>query len=176
MLPIFIIAALSENRVIGYKGQIPWKLSSDFKYFKKITLNSPIIMGRKTWDSLGKKILPNRANIVVSRQNTMQEELEKTGAFYATSLKSAYEIANYEAKSLKADAIFVIGGEAIYLEALKDAKKIFLTKVPINVEGDSFFPNFSEIDFKKISSEFVKAGERDDYDMYREVYERDDFS
>ena len=138
---INIIVAVAENNVIGKDNSLLWHISDDLKYFKKITENHTVIMGRKTYFSLPFRPLKNRRNIVIS--GTLSE-IE--GAEVAKSIEEAFELCKNE------DEAFVIGGGAIYRQAIDFADKIYLTKVYTNFNGDTFFP---EIDEKvwKISQE-----------------------
>ena len=131
MTNVSIIVALSENNVIGINNKLPWKLSDDLKNFKKITMGHTIIMGRMTFESIG-KTLPGRKNIVVSRK-------KNEGDFH---LVSSIEDALYISKEEK--EIFIIGGEQIFKQTLNLASKIYLTKIHSKIECDKFFP---EIDF-----------------------------
>ena len=144
MTNVSIIVALSENNVIGINNKLPWKLSDDLKNFKKITMGHTIIMGRMTFESIG-KTLPGRKNIVVSRK-------KNEGDFH---LVSSIEDALYISKEEK--EIFIIGGEQIFKQTLNLASKIYLTKIHSKIEGDKFFP---EIDFDewniKQSEEYSK--------------------
>ncbi|MGD8744170.1 MAG: dihydrofolate reductase [Candidatus Woesebacteria bacterium] len=145
---VSLIAAVSENYVIGNKGKIPWNLPADLKRFKKITMGHHIIMGRETFESIGKP-LPGRKNIVVSRNKKYEAE----GCRVVHSLKDALEIA----KTNKEDEVFVIGGEQIYSLALPRADKIYLTKVKKNYEGDTFFPEMDMNNWKVTSKESFKS-------------------
>lgn len=136
MLKIILIAARSRNGVIGNKGKIPWSIPNDLERFKRLTRDCPIIMGRKTWESLPRKPLPNRINVVV----TSDENLVMPSEHYkVTSLNEAFQ------KFESYPTIFLIGGERIYTEGILLATDIFLTEVDVECEGDAFFP---EIDLK----------------------------
>jgi len=129
MTVISIIVARSKSGVIGINNQLPWHLPADLKHFKALTTGYPIIMGRKTWDSLGRP-LPNRRNMVISRQNN----LELSGAECFSSLDAA--IAACE----NANQVFIIGGAQIYEQALSLVDQLIITEVDIEVQGDAFFP------------------------------------
>ena len=140
---ICIIAALaSENRVIGVRGQIPWHISADLKRFKALTTPHPIVMGRKTFESI-RKPLPNRVNIVVS----------KTGLFEGQTLRTVrtFEEGLMIGRILDKERVFVIGGGEIYRQAIQGADRLFLTLVEGDFEGDTFFPDYS--DFGNVISE-----------------------
>ena len=142
-MAISIIVARSKSGVIGINNQLPWHLPADLKHFKALTTGHPIVMGRKTWDSLGRP-LPNRRNIVISRQI----DLELSGAECFPSLESA--IAACEGAS----EVYVIGGAQIYEQALPLVDQLIITEVDIEVEGDAFFPNIDST---------WKIVEREDY-------------
>lgn len=134
---ISIIVALSENNAIGKNGKIPWHLPNDLKHFKKVTLGHHIIMGRKTYDSIGKP-LPGRTNVVISHQ----KDLKIDGCEVVNSLGAALAIARLDNQ----EEVFIIGGASIYKSMLSDAEKLYLTRVHTKVIGaDTFFP---EIDSK----------------------------
>ena len=127
---ISIIVARSKNNVIGINNQLPWHLPADLKHFKALTSGNPILMGRKTWDSLGRP-LPNRRNIVITRQ----KELELVGAECFLSLEAAL------AACKDTQNVFIIGGAQIYQQALSIADQLIITEVDTIVEGDAFFPS-----------------------------------
>ena len=146
-LPLSLIAALGENRVIGVDNSMPWHLPGDFKYFKATTLGKPIIMGRKTWDSLGRP-LPGRLNIVVSRQTDLALE----GAQVFPSLEAAVERAEAWALEHGADELMLIGGAQLYAQGLAQADRLYLTRVALSPEGDAWFPAFDENQWKLVSN------------------------
>ncbi len=145
-LPLSLIAALGENRVIGVDNSMPWHLPGDFKYFKATTLGKPIIMGRKTWDSLGRP-LPGRLNIVVSRQPDLQLE----GAEVYSSLDAAVARAEEWALEQGVDELMLIGGAQLYRQGLADADRLYLTRVALSPEGDAWFPEFDGAQWKLVS-------------------------
>lgn len=149
-----IVAAVAQNGVIGNKGTMPWHSSEDFKYFKSLTLGNPVIMGRKTLESLGKP-LKGRLNIVISRH--MKSESPEVMVF--GSLSEALDYCENEAKSEK---VFIIGGGEIFKEAVKTADDMSISKMKFEAEGDVFFPdiNSSEWDTE------VKA----DYDDFQIIW------
>jgi dihydrofolate reductase len=128
MTVVSLIVAYSRNRVIGKDNQLPWKLPADLAHFKRQTLGKPIIMGKKTWISLGRP-LPGRLNIVVSRSG----EGDFTGAQRADSLDSAFEIAG------DVQEVCIIGGAQLYQDALARVDRIVATEIDIEIEGDAFF-------------------------------------
>lgn len=138
---ISIIAAVAEHNVIGKGNRLLWYISPDFKRFKAITSGHPIIMGRKTHESIGKP-LPNRTNIIVTRD----KEYTKEGCVTAYSLEEALE----KAKKVDQEELFIIGGGELYRQALPYADKLYLTLVHAQFDGDVYFPDYSE--FKTVLS------------------------
>src|SRR5207253_10064109 len=146
-LPLSLIAALGENRVIGVDNSMPWHLPGDFKYFKATTLGKPIIMGRKTWDSLVRP-LPGRLNIVVSRQVDLQLE----GAEVYPSLEAAVARAQEWALEQGTDEVMLIGGAQLYTQGMDQADRLYLTRVALSPEGDAWFPEFDLAQWKLVSN------------------------
>ena len=144
---IAMVAAMGENRVIGNRGDIPWKIPGEQKIFKQLTLGKVLIMGRKTYDSIG-RALPGRKTIVVTRQST----LELTDAMVMHSLDAALSLA----ESIGDEAI-IAGGAELYAQALPIAHRIYLTTVRRSFEGDAFFPKLSSDEFSRKSSEEIDA-------------------
>ena len=157
---ICLIAAMSENRVIGKDNKLPWNIPEDLKHFREVTQGHPVIMGRKTFESIG-RLLPKRMNIIVTRDASYKVE----GATIVTSLDKAIEIAkNYEATPLRQGfegqrEIFIIGGGQIFELAILLADRLYLTIVHTKIEGDAYFPEYS--DFKKVISD--KNGNSEEY-------------
>ena len=139
---ITLVLAMAENGVIGKAGAIPWRISDDMKHFKQLTMGKPVVMGRRTWDSLPKKPLPGRTNIVVTRQGDWTAE----GAVKASSLDEAVRLAGDAAE------IMVIGGGEIYREALPEAGRIELTEVRRAFDGDAYFA-FDRIGWREVARE-----------------------
>lgn len=146
-LPLALIAALAQNRVIGRDNQLPWHLPADLKHFKALTLGKPIIMGRKTWDSLGRP-LPGRLNLVVSRQAGLQLE----GAEVFASLEDAVARAEAWAREEDAEEVMLIGGAQLYTQGLEHGDRLYLTRVELAPEGDAFFPEVPDADWRLASS------------------------
>jgi len=145
MLPqISIIVAHSRNMAIGKANALLWRLPEDLKRFKKLTTGHPIIMGRKTYQSINRP-LSDRTNIVITRETN----LEIPGCIVAHSAVEAIE----KAKKLDQKEVFIIGGAAIYKETLSLADRLYVTIVDIDADGDAFFPEYSKIFTKKISEE-----------------------
>lgn len=153
-LPLCLIAALAQNRVIGRDNQLPWHLPADLKHFKAKTLGKPIIMGRKTWDSLGRP-LPGRLNLVVSRQAGLQLE----GAEVLASLEAAIVRAEQWAREQGVDELMLIGGAQLYEQGLALAERLYLTRVALQPEGDAWFPAFAEDAWRCGECEEHEAGE-----------------
>ncbi len=146
MTPVIsLIVAASENGVIGKDGALPWRIAEDMARFKRLTMGHPCIMGRKTWASIPKKPLPGRTNVVVTRNDALKAD----GARLASSFEAALEIAKEENPS----EIMIIGGAAIYAEALPVSGRIYFTEVAGNFEGDAFFPQANPYEWRQVSSE-----------------------
>lgn len=141
-----MIAALARNRVIGLDNQMPWHLPADLKHFKAMTLGKPIIMGRKTWDSLGRP-LPGRLNLVISRQAGLQLE----GAEVFSSLGDALVRADAWAQGQGVDELMLIGGAQLYAQALPLAERLYLTRIELEPEGDAHFPEWPANEWQRIS-------------------------
>jgi dihydrofolate reductase len=146
-LPLCLIAALAQNRVIGRDNQLPWHLPADLKHFKALTLGKPIIMGRKTWDSLGRP-LPGRLNLVVSRQPGLVLE----GAEVFLSLDAALVRADQWAREQGACELMLIGGAQLYEQGLVLEERLCLTRVELSPQGDARFPHYAESDWQLASS------------------------
>ncbi len=156
-MDISIIVAVAENSVIGKDNQLLWRLSEDLKLFKKRTTGHAIIMGRKTFDSIGKP-LPNRINIVISRS----KDLEIDGCIVVNSLEKAIEVASHQKDK---NEIFIIGGEKIYTLAEKIATKLYLTKVNATLDGDAFFDLKPYENWILVSSVLYQKDEKNEYDF-----------
>ncbi|WP_019222444.1 dihydrofolate reductase [Bartonella rattaustraliani] len=165
--PVYLIAAVAENGVIGRVGAMPWRLSTDLQRFKTLTFGKPVIMGRKTWDSLGRP-LAGRTNIVITRNPVFTAE----GAVIAHSLSQACSIAEKVASQDGADAVFVIGGGEIFEQALPMADKIFLTEVLASIKGDSFFPLFDKEKWTIVQTQYIPEGDKDTHPTRFIVYEQ----
>ncbi len=143
-MKIALIAALAKNRVIGKDNDMPWYIPEDLKFFKRSTLGKPMIMGRKTFESLP-GLLPGRRHIVVTRQKGLVLE----GAEVVHSLDEALELAEQD----KPEEIMVIGGAQLYAQALAKANRLYLTYIHENFEGDTFFPEFDADEWSEVSRE-----------------------
>lgn len=163
-LRIGLYAAVAENGVIGRDGDMPWHLSTDLKRFKATTMGKPVVMGRKTWESIGRP-LPGRLNIVITRR----QDFRPDGARVVSSLQEAIELARREGEG---DEIAVIGGGEIYAQAIAHADLLHVTHVDAAVEGDTRFPSIDPAIWTPISSEQIPAGERDSYPTRHVIYAR----
>ncbi|HMP98857.1 MAG TPA: dihydrofolate reductase [Cyclobacteriaceae bacterium] len=163
---ISLIAAVSQNRVIGKNNDLPWQLPDDMKYFMQTTKGHHVIMGRKNYDSIPEKFrpLPNRTNLVVSRQ----ENLHAPGCLVFADLREAF---NYS-KAQGETEVFVIGGAEIYTLALPYADKLYLTEIKAHIEGDTYFPVFDQMEWKEISRTVHEADARHAHSFDFVVYQR----
>ncbi|MFA7290807.1 MAG: dihydrofolate reductase [Rhodocyclaceae bacterium] len=142
MTTLSLIAAMANQRVIGRDNTLPWRLPEDLQHFKRTTLGKPVIMGRKTWESLGRP-LPGRRNIVVSRN----ADYQPVGGERVGSLEAAI------AATADVDEAFVIGGAELYRQALPLVQRIYLTEIAGDYAGDAYFPEFSATDWHEMSRE-----------------------
>lgn len=147
-----LVVAVARNRVIGRDNRLPWRLPADLAYFKRVTMGRPIVMGRRTWESIG-RALPGRLNIVVTRN----PGYEAPGATVVHSLDEAWKAAG------DADEVAVIGGTTLFEETLPIADRIHLTEVEAEVEGDTFFPEFDRGEWREHEVSRHAADERHDY-------------
>lgn len=159
-----LIVAASENNVIGKDNKLLWHLPNDLKFFKNTTWAMPIIMGRKTFESIGSKALNGRLNIVITHQKKYKAE----GVVIVNSLEDAV----FVAKSHSYKEVFIIGGGEIFKSALPKAEKIYLTRVHTNIEGEVVFPEINEVKWHKTSSRFYPADEKHQYSYTFELWER----
>lgn len=166
-MTVALIVAVAENGVIGRNGELPWKLSGDLRYFKAVTMGKPIIMGRKTFESIGRP-LPGRPNLVVSRN----PDFSADGVTVYPSLAAAIDHAQTLADGLEDDGVMVIGGAGLYRAALPIADRIYLTEVHTAVDGDVTFPVFDRADWAERSRERHPSGEKDEFDYSFVVLER----
>ncbi|MHB8062035.1 MAG: dihydrofolate reductase [Ruminiclostridium sp.] len=157
---ISLIFAMGRNNALGYKNKMPWHLPADFAYFKRITMGQPVIMGRKTFESIGKP-LPGRKNIVVTRSTGFSHE----GCIVVDSVDRAME----HSKDKEA---FIIGGAEIYSAFLPMADKLYITKIDNDFEADTYFPKIDYSQWKLVSSEPGVKDEKNPFDYKFLVYER----
>ncbi|MCI4646235.1 MAG: dihydrofolate reductase [Hyphomonadaceae bacterium] len=163
-----LIVARARNGIIGVEGDLPWRLRDDLRHFKSVTQGAPVIMGRKTWQSLPRRPLPGRANLVVSRDWAYVAP----GARIYSSLNAALAVARALAVSQKLEEYFVIGGATLYEAALPMAERIYLTEVDAAPKGDVHFPDLSEADWAESSRVSHDAGEQNDHAFDVVVLER----
>ena len=160
--------AVARNGVIGRDGGLPWRLSDDLKRFKAITLGKPVIMGRKTWESLPKKPLPGRLNIVLTKDGSF----EAKGAVVCETFTEAVQIAREQAEEDGADEVCVIGGKALFELALPKARRMYLTEVQAEPDGEVLFPAFDEADWVEVSRSEHPADESNEHAVIHRVLER----
>ena len=160
--------ARGSNGVIGRAGELPWRLKSDMALFKATTMGKPVIMGRKTWDSLQVRPLPGRLNVVLSRDGSF----DPARAVVCETFNEAVEIAREQAAEDGVDEVCVIGCAAVYAAALPRARRLYITEVDAAPEGDVFFPAFDEADWTEVSAKAYPAGEGDDHAFVFRVLER----
>ena len=158
MVRTSLIVAVAKNGIIGANGNLPWRLSSDLKTFRRLTLGKPIVMGRKTFASLGKP-LDGRDNIVVSRDPYFSPE----GVSVFNSVSEALVLARALARTNGSDEVMIIGGAEIYRAALPFANRIYWTAVDAEPDGDVMFPALDDAEWQQISSEPFPRGPRDDH-------------
>lgn len=159
-----LIAGIARNGVIGRNNDLLWRIPEDMKHFRAVTMGCPVIMGRKTWDSLPERFrpLPGRTNIVVTRNTTWQA----AGAYTAHSLAAALQLAGSVPK------VCVIGGAQLYALALPQADELLLTEVDQDFDGDTRFPPWDRQQFKEVSREAHHAGEPNNFDFAFVTYQR----
>lgn len=156
---VSVIVAAAKNGAIGVNNQLPWHLPADLAHFKQLTLNKPMIMGRKTFESIG-RVLPGRTSIVLTHQPDWQAE----SALVAATLDQAINLACADAEDRGAEEIMVIGGAAVFEQALSLCDRIYLTLVDAEVEGDTFFPSIDAKMWSIVSRQEHAADSRHAYD------------
>ncbi|MGE3872563.1 MAG: dihydrofolate reductase [Parvibaculaceae bacterium] len=161
---IVFVVAVARNGVIGRQGELPWRISSDLKRFKAITMGKPVIMGRKTWESLPRRPLPGRLNIVITRDRHYQAE----GAVVTASVAEAVA----EARQTESDEICVIGGAEIFRQMLPMADRLYLTEVDLTSEGDVVFPPLDPKAWRETSREVHARSAGDDAGFVLRVLDR----
>lgn len=167
MTILSMIVATADNNIIGKDNDMPWHLPADLAYFKKVTLGKPIIMGRKTYESIG-RALPGRRNIVISRDGSYQRE----GVDTVTSVEQALSLVDGSDGSEAVDEIMVIGGGAIYAHCLGKADRLYITHINAAIDGDTQFPAYDDGSWTKISSEQRASDEKNAYSLDFCVYDR----
>lgn len=166
---IALVAAVARNGVIGRDGEMPWRLSTDLKRFKRLTMGGPVVMGRKTFEAIGKP-LPGRINIVVTRSTGFAAD----GVTVAPDLDSALRYAANEAAGHGLPEAFVIGGGEIYAAAIGRADRLYITHVEASPEGDVHFPPIDPTVWREVVSERIAAGAGDSEATTFTVYDRAD--
>lgn len=161
-MKLALIVAVANNSVIGADNKIPWHCPADLQYFKRITMGAPILMGRKTWQSLGIKPLPGRHNIVVTRDQAFSDQR----CSVVTSIEQGLDLVASEHR------VFIMGGANIYQQVIHKADELYLTEVDICVEGDCSFPEISEDVWQLKSQELHTADANNPYDLTFKVFNR----
>ena len=159
-LPVTIVVAVADNGVIGLGNALPWDLPDDLQHFKRTTMGRPIIMGRKTFESIGRP-LPGRLNIILTRDTAWQAP----GVSAANSMEQAIYIAGDQALIDGADSVMVIGGAEVYRQALPFTSRVFLTRVHGNMHGDAFFDLEQIASWRQLSRLEVSASERNSHNF-----------
>jgi dihydrofolate reductase len=160
-MKLSLIAAMANNRVIGIENRLPWHLPADLQHFKKITMGKPILMGRKTYESIGRP-LPGRENIVLTRDESFKPE----GCTIYHSIEDALEATkSYE-------EVMVIGGDSFYQQLISEADRLYLTFIDQDIEGDAFFPEYSENGWKEVERETFMASDDVAFTYHFTVWER----
>ena len=161
-MKISLIAAMTDDRVIGIANRLPWKLPADMQWFRRHTLGKPIVMGRKTFESFGAKPLPERRNIVITRDPDYRAE----GAAVVHSVDEALQAAG------DAEEVMIIGGASFYEQMLPRADRLYLTFVHANLEGDAWFPAFAPADWQEVYREDRPADAKNPHDISFVILER----
>ncbi len=162
---ISIIVAAAENGVIGRGGELPWRLSADLRRFKQVTMGHTVIMGRRTWESIGRP-LPGRKTVIVTRNAGYSTE------FQDVNIAQSIDAAIQKAAQVGDDEAFIVGGAELYWAALPQADRLYFTRVNANVEGDTSFPEVAWNQWRLIESEQHSADDKNEYPFAFEVYER----
>ncbi|MFT7108999.1 MAG: dihydrofolate reductase [Psychrobacter glaciei] len=166
-MKVALIAAFAQNLVVGINNSLPWHLPEDLKYFKRTTSGKAIIMGRKTYESIGRP-LPNRTNIVISRNPDFSAE----GVVIVTSIEEAIKYAESVNMINGVDEVMIIGGAAIYQASLPMADRLYLTHVHASVEGDAYFPKVDFDQWKEVAREDFNKDDSNPYDYSFSVYDK----
>lgn len=161
-MKVSAVVAASENGIIGRDGGLPWHVSSDLKLFKEITLGKPVIMGRRTWESLPRKPLPGRRNVVITRNKTYKAE----GAEVAASIDEALALCAGE------EEVSIIGGGQVYADAMGRTDRVYLTRIHMSVDGDTYLPEMPDDEWREVERRVFDKGEKDDAAFTLIVYDR----
>lgn len=157
-MKISLIAAMAKDRVIGINNSLPWKLPADMQWFRKHTLGKPIIMGRKTFESFGGRALPDRTNIIITRDKNYQVDVE---AVIVHSIEEALQVAADSGTDVQ--EVMIIGGASFYEQMLELANRFYVTKVEGEFEGDAWFPDYEKLNWTEISREEHVADDKNSY-------------
>jgi dihydrofolate reductase len=160
-MKLSIIVAMDRNRVIGKNDTLPWRISEDLKYFKRVTMGKPIVMGRKTHESIGRP-LPGRENIILTRDQNYQTE----GCTVLHSVEEILEHCN------DINEVMITGGSEIYKQTFEKVTRLYLTEVHAEVDGDTYFPEFDRDEWEEISREDFEADEKNEFDYSFVLLER----
>jgi dihydrofolate reductase len=163
-----LVVAMSENHVIGRNNALPWHLPADLKYFKELTTGHVVIMGRKTFESIGSKPLPKRPTVIVTHDHSFAPG---QGVRVAHTLEDALRIAN-EINGEPIKQVFVLGGAQIFRQAIPVADRLYVTLVHAHIEGDTYFPEIDQACWKLVGDQRREADEKNAYAMSFQVYER----
>ena len=166
-IPLVLVAAIARNGVIGANGGLPWRLSSDLKRFKALTWGKPLVTGRKTFESIG-RALPGRETIVVTRDPAFAP----SGVLVAHNLDAGLDLAAKRARAMGTDEIIIGGGAEIYAQTIARARRLFVTEVALDAEGEARFPPIDPLEWREIQRETGGRGPRDDADFAFVEYER----
>ncbi len=167
MAKIVLVAAVARNGAIGAKGGLPWRLPSDLKHLRETTWGRPMVMGRKTFDSIGRP-LPGRETIVVTRDESFSRE----GVHVARSVDEALALGELRATAMGVDEIMVIGGGELYRATLDRADRVVLSEVDLAPEGDAFFPQLDMTRWREVARKTPPRGEKDEADFVVRILER----
>jgi dihydrofolate reductase len=167
-IKILIIVAVSRNGVIGRDGDMPWRLSTDLKRFKALSMGKPLVMGRKTFESVGSKPLPGRPHVIVSRSAA----IDMPGVETAATVDEALARAKVLARESGVDALCIAGGGEIYRQTMAMADELHVTHVETDLEGDTHFPQIDPKHFELVEEIAVPAGEKDNYPTRYAIYRR----
>jgi len=172
MTILSMIVATADNNIIGKDNDMPWHLPADLAYFKKATLGKPIIMGRKTYESIGRP-LPGRRNIVISRDESyVPQGKGAEGVDTVTSVEQALALVDGSDGTEGVEEIMVIGGGAIYKHCLPAAQRLYITHIKANIEGDTQFPHYDDGSWKMVASELRASDEKNVHQLDFCIYER----
>jgi len=172
MTILSMIVATADNNVIGKDNTMPWHLPADLAYFKKVTLGKPIIMGRKTFESIG-RALPGRRNIIISRDESYKPQGKGADSVdTVTSVEQALALVDGSDGTEAVKEIMVIGGGAIYKHCLPKADRLYVTHIKANIDGDTHFPNYDDSSWNKVASEVKSSDEKNAYQLDFCVYDR----